>query len=423
MEFPRFGLIRQLFPQHAEPETEAWLDAELERTGLLRPVRKGQKVAITAGSRGIDGMPEVLAKLVKEIMALGGEPFIYPAMGSHGGGEAKDQVSVLKHLGITPETVGAPVLSELNYVEIGQVAGLTPVVVDKAAVDADHIIIVNRIKEHTEHTSRAESGLRKMTVVGLGRQRGAESFHHLAVNMTYYKAINAIAALIYEKLNVLGGIALMEDHFGRLRRLEAVPTNEIFDREPALLAESKKYKPKLPVDQADILIVDEIGKEISGTGVDTKVVGRIMNTYEEECGTPRITRIIIRDLTPQTEGNAVGVGLADFITQRLMEKIDFQKLAVNCITAASPEKGRIPIALPTDKAAIEAALRTIGIWSPDKVRILWMANSKQLSWVAASEAVIRECSGRDGLETSDRRFELPFDAEGGLPRLMTLVSS
>jgi hypothetical protein len=421
MQFPRFGLIKQRFPQHPEPATEAWLDAELKRTGLLSPVKKGHKVAITAGSRGIDGMPEVLAILVKEVLALGGEPFIYPAMGSHGGGEAKDQVAVLKHLGITPETVGAPILSELNYVEIGQVAGLTPVVVDKAAVDADHIIIVNRIKEHTEHTSKAESGLRKMTVVGLGRQRGAESFHHLAVNITYYKAINAIAGLIYDKLNVLGGIALLEDHFGRLRRLEAVPTDDIFDREPALFAESKKYKPKLPVDHADILLVDEIGKEISGTGVDTKVVGRIMNTYEEECDTPRITRIIIRDLTPQTAGNAVGIGLADFTTQRVIDQIDLQKLAVNCITAASPEKGRIPIAMPTDKAAFEAALRTIGIWTPDKVRVLWMSNSKQLAWVAASEAVIRDCVERSDLETADQRFDLPFDAQGDLPRLMTLI--
>ena len=421
MDFPRFGLIKQIFPRHPEPEPEAWLDAELRRTGLLEPIKKGHRVAITAGSRGVDGMPRVLAKLVKEVMALGGEPFIYPAMGSHGGGTAEDQVAILRHLGITPDTVGAPILSELNYVEIGHVAGLTPVVVDKAAVTSDHIIVVNRIKEHTEHTSKAESGLRKMTVVGLGRQRGAESFHHLAVNITYYEAINAIAGLIYEKLNVLGGVALLEDHFGRLRRLEAVPTAEILDREPALLEESKRYKPKLPVDHFDILIVDEIGKEISGTGVDTKVVGRIMNTYEEECDTPRITRIIIRDLTQETAGNGVGIGLADFTTQRVIDKIDLQKLAINCITAASPEKGRIPIAMPTDRDAFEAALRTIGIWTPQKVKIVWISNSKKLEWLAASEAVIEDCRNRSDLKTAGQLFTLPFDARGSLPRLLTLA--
>ena len=209
-------------------------------------------------------------------------------------------------------------------------------------MEADHILIVNRIKEHTEYIGETESGILKMAVVGFGRQLGAESMHQLAVNITYHKAIHLFGASLFKNLKILGGIALLEDHFNRLRRVEAIRTGEIFSREPELLEESKLYKPTLPFEELDILVIDEIGKEISGAGMDTKVVGRIMNVYEKECETPRITRIVVRDLSEATDGNATGIGLADYTTVRAVAKTDFYATMTNCVTAVAPEKGACP---------------------------------------------------------------------------------
>jgi hypothetical protein len=320
MDYPRFGLIRQRFPKSPKPDPRGWVFAEFERTGLLKTVKKGHRVLLTAGSRGIDSMKDILAACVEAVRSAGGEPFIYPAMGSHGGAQAAMQVKVLTHLGITEESMGAPIYADWDIVEVGRAEGGVPVYADKAAIDANHIFIVNRVKEHTEYMGGTESGLLKMAVVGLGRQPGAENMHRLAVNLTFYKAIHAIAKVLFKELNILGGIALLEDHRNQLRRVEVVPARDVFDREPELLKESQQHRAKLPFDQMDILLVDRIGKDISGSGFDTKVIGRIMNIYEKECETPKITRIVFRDLTEGSEGNATGLGLADYTTRRVVRK-------------------------------------------------------------------------------------------------------
>jgi hypothetical protein len=288
-------------------------------------------------------MNDVLRTCIAAVKEKGGDPFLFPAMGSHGRGDAPGQVEVLEHLSITESSMGAPVYHGYEMVETGRVLDSVPVYADRAAVDADHIIIVNRIKEHTEYIGETESGILKMAVVGLGRQLGAETMHRLAVNISYLKAIHAIAGALFKNLKVLGAVVILEDHSNRLRRIEAVQTADVFDREPRLLEESKLYKPKLPFEELDILLVDEIGKEISGAGMDTKVIGRIMNVYEKECETPKITRIVVRDLSEKTAGNATGIGLADYTTRRAVEKIDFKATITNCVTAVAPEKGRIPL--------------------------------------------------------------------------------
>ncbi|UCF94500.1 MAG: DUF362 domain-containing protein, partial [Desulfobacterales bacterium] len=365
MDFPQVRLIRQKFARAEPADAQRSIQEEFQRTGLLNAVKEGQKVLLMAGSRGISSMVDVQKACIAAVREVGGQPFIFPAMGSHGGGEAAGQVEVLEHLGITAATMGAPVYDGMQMIPIGTVHGDCPVYADQAAVEADHILIINRIKDHTEYIGATESGLLKMAVVGLGRQMGAEIMHRLAVNITYHKAIHALSRVLFDRLNVLGGVAILEDHTNRLRRIEAVPAAAIFEREPALLQEAQQYKPKLPFDELDVLLVDEIGKEISGAGLDTKVVGRIMNVYEKECAKPRITRIIVRDLSEATYGNAIGIGLADYTTRRVVDKIDFTALNLNAITAVAPEKGRIPIALSTDREALEAALRTIGLWTPE----------------------------------------------------------
>jgi len=230
-----------------------------------------------------------------------------------------------------------------------------------------------------------------------------------------------MAKLLFKELNILGGVARLEDHRNQLRRVEAVPGGEVFDREPELLRESQQHRAKLPFDQLDILLVDEIGKDISGSGFDTKVIGRIMNIYEKECETPKITRIVFRDLSERSAGNASGIGLADYTTRRAVEKMDFEVTAVNCITASCPEKGRIPLALPTDRGAVDAAFGTIGLWTPETVKVAWISNTKDLEWLAVSSALVESAQGREDIEVSGTLFDLPFDSTDTLPDLVTLL--
>jgi len=421
MRYPDFQFIRQRFPSADTPDPRRLLAEELRRSGLLEAVAEGQSVAITAGSRGIESMPQVLAGLAAAVKERGGRPFLIPAMGSHGGGTGPGQVEVLAHLGITPETVGCPVYDGWDLVELGRAADLVPVYADRAVLEADHLILVNRVKEHTEYIGDTESGLIKMAAIGLGRQLGAEYVHQLAVNISYYRALHAVAQVLFERLPVLGGVALLEDQRNRLRRLEAIPAGRIFQREPELLAESRGDKPKLPFEKLDFLIIDEIGKDISGTGADTKVVGRIMNIYEAECTSPRITRILIRDLSHKTDGNAIGIGLADYTTRRVVEKMNPEVTTLNAITGCTPEKGRLPLVLENDRKALEAILRTIGVWRPESVRGAWIANSKDLELLAVTPHLADLAARRPDLEVLGNAFAAPFDAQGDLPRLAELA--
>jgi hypothetical protein len=421
MQLPLFGLVKQIYPQSHEPIVDDLLENELRRTNLLDAVLPGQSVLLTAGSRGIDSKPGVLAALVKAVKARGGEPFILPAMGSHGGGTGNGQVEVLAHLGITEKTVGAPVYGGWESVEIGQTGRGTPVFADRAAIQADHIILVNRIKEHTDFIGKTESGLIKIAAIGLGRQRGAASMHRAAVDIGLQESLHATARVLLEKLNILGGIAILEDHFNRLRRLEAVRADKLFEREPDLMEESRAFKPKLPWDRIDVLIIEEIGKEISGAGADTKVIGRIMNRFESECTSPFIKRVVILDLSKKTYGNAVGIGMADYTTEQAIRKIDHQFTALNCITGGRPELGRIPIALANDREAVETSFLTAGTWTPETARAVWIKDTKHLTWLAASSTLLAEIQDRSDLELFGEAFELPFGTDGALTRLEALI--
>ena len=355
---------------------------------------------VTAGSRGVGCMREVLGAVVAAVKQKGAKPVILPAMGSHGGGTAEGQIEVLEHLGQTEATLGAPIHDRMEPVVVGEADGC-PVYADRAAIEADHIVIVNRVKEHTEFIGAIESGLIKMAVVGLGRVAGAEVMHQLAVRVSYVQAITAIARVLFQKLPILGGLAILEDKTNTLRRLEAVPAAAVFEREPELLSEARQHHASLPFDQLDVLLVDEIGKDISGAGFDTKVIGRIMNIYEKECERPRITRIVLRDLSAKTGGNAIGLGLADYVHRRVVNRMDAEMTALNCITAVAPEKARIPIVLPSDRRALEAAFRSIGLWDMASVRMAWIINTADLTRLAISPALVAEAHAK-GLSVSAR---------------------
>jgi hypothetical protein len=420
MNFPELHILEQNFKPGRRLDVPACAREKLERTGLLNAVKPGQTVLITAGSRGVGCMVEVLAAVAAAVKDKGGRPLILPAMGSHGGGTAEGQIEVLRHLGQTPETLGAPIHDRMEPVVVGEAAGC-PVYADRAAVEADHIVIVNRVKEHTEFIGAIESGLTKMAVVGLGRVAGAEVMHQLAVRISYVQAIATIARILFKKLPILGGLAILEDKTNTLRRLEAVPAAAVLDREPQLLAEARQHHASLPFDQLDVLLVDEIGKDISGAGFDTKVIGRIMNIYEKECERPRITRIVLRDLSAKTGGNAIGLGLSDYVHRRVVERMDADMTALNCITAVAPEKARIPIVLPSDRRALEAAFRSIGLWDAASVRMAWIINTSDLTRLAVSPALVAEAHAK-GLSVSPGRFALPFDEKGELPGLRRLLA-
>jgi hypothetical protein len=423
MKLPAFGMIKQLYPHNPLPDASAWVNQDFARTNFLDPVKPGQSVAITAGSRGIKSMPQVLAAIVAEVKQKGAKPFIIPAMGSHGGGTGPGQAELLDHLGINQETIGAPIHDRYDPIQVGEARGMVPVFADKATKEADHVILVNRVKEHTEYQGETESGLIKMAAIGLGRQMGAETTHRLAVNITYYEALHAVAKVLFEELNVLGGVAILEDQLNTMRRLEAVPVDQIFAREPEILKETISYKPKLPYEDLDLLIIDEIGKEISGTGADTKVVGRIMNIYEKEAKSPKITRIVIRDLSEKTDGNAIGLGLADYTTKRAVDKINYDTTLLNSVTGGTPEKGRIPLYLPNDQAAIETALRTVGVWDETTLKAAWIINTKDLEVMAVSQKLWQEAADSSVIDPLGNLFELPFAEDGSLPKLKEFFNS
>jgi hypothetical protein len=419
MNFPELHILEQDFKPAPPLDVPSCAREKLERTGLLNAVKPGQTVLITAGSRGVGCMVEVLAAVAAAVKAKGGRPLILPAMGSHGGGTAEGQIEVLEHLGQTPETLGAPIHDRMEPVVVGE-AEKCPVYADRAAIEADHILIVNRVKEHTEFIGEIESGLLKMAVVGLGRVAGAEVMHQLAVRISYVKAIQAMARVLFQKLPILGGVAILEDKTNTVRRLEAVPAAAVFEREPQLLTEARQHHASLPFDRLDILLVDEIGKDVSGAGFDTKVIGRIMNIYEKECERPRITRIVLRDLSARTGGNAIGLGLADYVHRRVVDKMDAGMTALNCITAVAPEKARIPIVETSDRLALEDAFRSIGLWNTASVRLAWIVNTSDLKQLAVSPALAAEARAK-GLSVSGESFPLPFGNDGELKSLRQLL--
>jgi hypothetical protein len=420
VDFLSFYIAEQGFESTPPLDVPASIREELERVGLLDDVKPGHTVLLTAGSRGIESMVHVLAALSREIKKRGAKPLILPAMGSHGGGTAQGQIEVLRHLGQTEATLGATIHDQLESVHVGDTEKF-PVVADRAAINSDHIILVNRVKEHTEFIGKIESGLLKMAVVGLGRTAGAEAMHQLAVKRTYQRAIIDIARVLCEKLPVRGGIAILEDKNNIVRRIEAIPAANIFEREPLLLKEAHKYHAYLPFDDLDVLLVDEIGKEISGAGFDTKVIGRIMNIYEKECEKPRITRIALRDLSKITGGNALGLGLADFVNKRVVDKMDPAMTALNAITACAPEKGRVPIWFNSDRKMLDAAFQSIGPWNPDSVRAAWIINTADLKELAISPVLVGEARSR-GLKVSKDSFRLPFNAKGNLIGLRKVLA-
>jgi hypothetical protein len=345
---------------------------------------------------------------------MGAKPFIFPAMGSHGGATAEGQKDLLAHLGISQENMGVPLFSSMEVSEVGATERDVPVYLDSYAADADALVVINRIKTHTKFEGDIESGLFKMMAIGMGKHRGASVYHRAAVDHGMESIIVDAGLMILKHYPVLFGIGVVENGLGRITELHAIPPGQMLDEEKRLLSLSKKVMAKIPFDHIDLLIVDEMGKNISGTGMDSKVIGRHRDLIGDFWIHPHPKRILVRDLTDLSDGNATGVGLADFITHRLAKKIDRDKTIINCLTALSPEKAAIPIAFPNDKEAIGTALETVGTKGINEMRVINIQNTRKLERMYVSEAFSPEIEASSRIEQKSSWLPMSFDKDGNL---------
>ena len=416
MRYPKMIKVVQRLDDSEIGNIDLAVSAEMQKIELPSRIKPGSKVAITVGSRGITDNVSITRAIIAKIREIKAKPFVVPAMGSHGGATAEGQKAILSEYGITESNVGAPIVSSMEVDEIGVTPSGIPVMIDHAANRADHIIVVNRVKPHTEFQGEVESGLMKMMVIGLGKLKGTVTAHNYAVKYGYEKTIMDMGQCILANAPVVMGIGIIENGFGRTSQISACVPERLIDAEKEMLRIARQKCPKLPFDQMDILIVDECGKEISGTGMDTKVIGRIMNIYELEVNHPQITRIILRGLTEKTHGNAIGIGLADFITRKVADKIDYRSTYINSVTAVTPEKARLPIVCENDKEAVDFAIATAGPVDADSLKLVWIKNTSTLGEMHISEGLQNEAQKNKAVKILDEVFDLGFDANGNLKR-------
>lgn len=374
---------------------------------------KGSEIAVCVGSRGIANLAAVVKAIVGKVKEKGCLPFVTPAMGSHGGATSKGQMDVLQARGITEASIGVPIRATMEVISLGEIDGI-PLFVDRIAHEADGIVLVNRIKPHTNFVAPTESGLIKMMAIGLGNQIGAAHYHRLAVSRGYYEVISTAGKELLKRCKVLFGVGLVENQEHETAYLGIAPAGAIESMEIDLLDKARACLPLLPLDEIDLLIIDDMGKDISGEGIDPNVVGRDVCACGTKRTSPRVTRIFVRDLTEASEGSALGIGQADFTTQRLVDKIDFQTTAINCLTSCCPESGKIPLTFPNDREALKAAMMTLRPVTVQDLRMVYIRDTMDLSRILVSKGCLDELSNDIVYEIDDECRSLDFDAAGNL---------
>jgi len=414
MIFPQMALVRQSFDPQCIENVFGEVDRELDGLQLARYLKPGATVAVTAGSRGIANIDVITRAVIEKLKGLGVSPFLFPAMGSHGGATADGQVQLLSHFGINETSMGCPIRSTMEVVHLDDAGDGYPLYIDKYAHEADHIVVINRIKPHTKFEGRIESGLMKMMAIGMGKHIGAQYYHRAAVQLTFGRIVETVGREIISRCRILFGLGIVENAYDKTCRIRAFRPERIEEGEKELLAYAKSRMARLPFDDLDILVVDEIGKNISGTGMDTNVTGRNRDIVGTFTSTPRIKRIFVRDLTDQTDGNAVGIGFADFTTTRAVNKMDRHKTYINTLTAISPEKAAIPMYFDTDREALDACLNTIGNIPAEAARIVHIRNTMDLSQIAVSRALENEIVRSPRLALVTPWQPIAMDSQGNI---------
>ena len=408
MQLPRMVRVRQRFADEHIADVTTEVQRQMAAAGLSTRLRPGARVAITAGSRGISQIDRIIRAVVDAVRAAGARPFIVPAMGSHGGATAEGQLEVLAGYGITEATMDCPILSSMDTVVLGTTPGGAAVHMDRNAYSADHTIVVGRVKAHTAFRGPIESGLCKMIAVGLGKQRGAEEMHARGLG----ENIPPAAALAIERANILLGVAIVENSYDHTHTIRVVPPEKIHDTDRELLVLANSLLPRVPFDELDTLIVDWIGKNISGSGMDYNIIG-----MWRRIGGPRIPdykRIVVLDLTPESHGNGLGVGAADFTTKKLVQKLDLRKMYMNCLTSNAIDAGQLPHALESDREAIEAGIKAAGVRHAAEARVVRIKNTLQLEELQVSEALLDQVRSNPSLEIVGEPEPMRFDEQGNL---------
>jgi hypothetical protein len=416
---PPWALVRQRLDGEkiADGGVGDAVAAALAAPGTADRIQPGQRVAVTAGSRGIDRVAEVLAAVVAGVRARGGEPFIVPAMGSHAGATAESQVELLHHYGVTEAAMGCPIRSSMDVVQLGTVEDGVPVWFDRISFEeADAVIPVGRVKAHTDFRGPIESGLCKMMAIGLGKQRGADTLHARSF-AAFRHLVPAAAEQMMRSVNIPFGVALVENGYSKLAVVEAVPHERILAREPELLVEAKARMARLAGDRIDVLLLDLFGKNISGAGADPNVTARdvtgLLSTPEEPLR-PNVQRVVVRDLTPETEGNAAGIGYLDFVLQRAADKVDRTKTYMNQVTSKMPAGGRLPIVADSDRQAIALAIASAIDTPPERARIARIPSTKDLEYLWVSEPLLADLLALGAAEQAGDLRPIAFDADGML---------
>ena len=406
-EIPKVALVRETFNNDVLEDVVGTLRRGLEEK--CAPIAPGARIAITCGSRGIDQYANIIRTVAEFVKEKGGQPVLIPAMGSHGGATAEGQVEVLRRYGITEETIGAPILASMEVNQIGTTPRGLPVYIDKNACECDGIILVNRVKLHTSFRGKYESGLLKMMAIGLAKQKGAEMTHFLRFeNMA--ENIENVGKVGLANLNILCGVATIENGYNHLAELHVLRRDEIADKEPGYLVASRERMPRIALDEIDVLIVNEIGKEISGTGMDTNIIGRFHTNAAS--GGPNTIKLGVLNLTEKSEGNGNGMGLADFMPKHMFDQVDLQVSYMNTITSTEPNSTRIPMILANDKEVFQAGVKLCGQVHNKDIRLVIIRSTKYLDEVYMSEAAVK--AAVKPVEVLGPYEEVPFDENGNL---------
>jgi len=410
---PVMHRVRQTFTGPVLEDVEGATREQVRRfAGTIKP---GARIAITAGSRGIANIARIIKAIGEEVRAQGGDPFVMPAMGSHGKSTAEGQIEMLAELGVTEQTTNMTIVSDMAVRQIGVVDACgMPVYAAETALDADGVIVVNRVKPHTDFNGPIESGLAKICTIGIGKQKGAQSVHSYGVP-GLAKWMPLAAKIVVQQTNVLFAVAIIENAYDQTAIIEAVRASDIADdKEHELLVTASGLMASLPFDTLDVLVIDEMGKQISGTGMDSNIIGRMLVHGSAEFERPSISNIAILDLTDGSHGNAAGLGLADFTTQRLVEKVDFAAYYINCLTSGigGVQRGQVPMVMPTDVAAVKAAIQTCGEPRQDVVGVVHIPNTLHIGEIEISASLVNRARELSHLDVDPDGHQLAFDASG-----------
>ncbi len=413
MTIPPIALVRQVNRQPEVHDVPKAVAEAILSSKIRDRIAAGGSVALTVGSRGIGGIATIARSAVETLRGLGLRPFVVAAMGSHGGASESGQKSLLAELGVTEASVGCPIRAEMDTVVLGENSLGLPIHFDANAFGADGIVLLNRVKPHTSFTGRYESGLLKMLTIGLGKQRGAEQVHKLGL-AGLSKILPEVGSTLLRRTRVALGLALLENADERMARIVAVEPEDLLEVEPQLLDESRSLMARLPFDQVDVLMIGELGKNYSGTGIDPNVIGRQRVETMPDLPRPVVTRLAVLDLSPETRGNALGIGLADLTTDRLVSAIDPKPMRVNGMTSNFLTRARVPLSLPTDLDAMTACLETCWRVDPSEARMVLIPNTLELTHLWVTEPLLDEVRADPNLVVESSPTPIPWGYDGRL---------